>query len=470
MTKPQDTSKKKKGFKMPHLLFLMLGLLLFMSILTYIVPAGQFAKDPETGALIGNQFEFAESQTPVSPWKALMLILPGMTNSGLVIALLLASGGAIGVILDSGAIDDMINWAIYKLKDKGINVLLPILFMAMGILGGFGGGDQMVAIVPIGVMFAKKLRLDPIVAAGVTFFASFIGFATGPTRLMIPQMMMDIPVYSGFGMRFVVMLVMLTVGMLYTLRYANRIRKDHTLSAMGSDDWYNNLEDVDMEEHKFNPRAAIVTALFFLQYVVIVYLMVVKEQGNPVMPAILIIVSIACGLIYKMKLDDIGNSFAKGVAGMGFVGFIIGLAGTMNLIMTEGQILHTIVYYATMPLKGLSLGFAAIGISLVITIINIFIPSASSKAAILIPIIRPMTEALGIHGQIAVSAFQFGDGYTNLVTPTLGATTGSMQIAGVPFNKWVRWAIPCVLIMIFASWVILYFLTMSGYTGLGGFW
>lgn len=457
--------KKKKGFKMPHLLFLMLGLLLLMSLLTYIIPAGQFATDPETKKLIGDQFNFIGHQTPVNPWEAFKLILPGMINSGLVISLLLVSGGAIGVILDTGAIDDMINWAVYKLQNKGLNVLLPMLFIMMGVLGGFGGGDQMVAIVPIGVVFAKKLRLDPICAAAVTFFASFIGFATGPTRLLIPQTMMGIEVYSGFGVRFVTMMVMILVGMFYTLRYAKKVQKDPSNSMMGSDEWTKKLGEAEVKEYEFSPKAAIVTFLFFAQYAVIVYLMLVLKQGNEVMPAILIIVSILCGIAYGMKLDDIGNSFAKGVAGMGFVGMIIGLAGTMNLIMSNGHILHTIVYYATMPLKNLNLGFAAIGISAVITVINLFIPSASSKAAILIPIIQPITEALGMPAQVAVSAFQFGDGYTNLVTPTLGATTGSMQIAEVPFNKWVRWAMPCVLIMIVLSWISLYFLGVAGWTG-----
>lgn len=456
---------KKKGFKMPHLLFLMIFLLLFMSALTFVIPAGQFAKDPATGKLIGSQFNFVGKQTPVYPWEVFTLMLPGIINSGLVIGLLLASGGAIGVILDTGAIDDIINWSIYKLQNKGVNVLVPLLFIMMGVIGGFGGGDQMIAIVPIGVVFAKKLRLDPIVAAAVTFFASFIGFATGPTRLLIPQTMLGIEVYSGFLVRFVTMMVMVIIGALYTLRYAKKILKDPSKSLMGSDDWIDGLGEAEIKKHEFSWKSGLVTFIFFAQYAVIVYLMLVLKQGNEVMPAILIVASILCGIIYGMKLDDIGNSFAKGVAGMGFVGFIIGLAGTMNLIMTKGQILHTIVYYATIPLRNLNLGFAAIGISAVVTVINIFIPSASSKAAILIPIIQPITEALGMPAQVACSAFQFGDGYTNMITPTLGATTGSLEIAGVPFNKWVRWALPCLAVMTILSWILLYFLSIAKWVG-----
>ena len=95
---------KKRKFKLPHLLFLMLGLILFMSLMTYIIPAGEFATDPETGEILGDQFSFLPEQTPVSPWDALLSILPGFQNSSLVIALVLIAGGAIGVVMETGAL------------------------------------------------------------------------------------------------------------------------------------------------------------------------------------------------------------------------------------------------------------------------------------------------------------------------------------------------------------------------------
>ena len=172
-------AKKKSKLKMPHLLFLMLGLILLMSLLTYIVPAGQFATDPETGALIGDEFHLLGHQTPVNPWQALNYILPGFMNSSYIVSLMLIGGGCVGVIMGTGAFDTMINWAISKLQDKGVTVLVPLMFLIIGIQGAFGGGDQMIALVPLGVMMAKKLRLDPIMAVALTFFASFTGFAVG---------------------------------------------------------------------------------------------------------------------------------------------------------------------------------------------------------------------------------------------------------------------------------------------------
>jgi uncharacterized ion transporter superfamily protein YfcC len=118
----------------------------------------------------------------------------------------------------------------------------------MTYLGAFAGTDALIAVVPIGVLFAKKLKLDPIVAMGVTTFATMIGFGTGPTKMFIPQMLMDVPVFSGFGARFISMNFFMVVGLLFLLRYIKKIEKDPTKSTMGNTDWLKNDEEFDASE------------------------------------------------------------------------------------------------------------------------------------------------------------------------------------------------------------------------------
>lgn len=217
MKNTKQNSKEKKKFKLPHLFWLMFILIMIMSFLTYIIPAGEFAAD-ENGKLIGDQFTYLANQNPISPWKSMLLVLDGIMGSSLIGTLVLISGASISVLLSTGAVDKFLNWAIYKLQDKGTNILIPIMFFLMAYLGGFGGSDALIAVVPIGVIFAKKLRLDPIVAIGVTSFATLIGFGTGPTKLLVPQMMMGVPVYSGFGLRFISMNFFIMIGLLYLMR------------------------------------------------------------------------------------------------------------------------------------------------------------------------------------------------------------------------------------------------------------
>lgn len=222
---------KKWSFKMPHLLWVMLGLLLLASFATYIIPAGSFAVD-ENGVVLGDQFAYLDEQTPVSPWKMMMLILDGLNQSGTIIFLVLAAGAVITVLLASGAIDNILNWAIYKLQNKGLFILVTALFFLIVYIGGFAGSDALIALVPIGVIFARKLKLDPVVAIGITTFPALIGFGTGPQSQFIAQMMIGIRPYSGFGMRFLFMNVFMIIGLFYLMRYINKIRKDERASIM----------------------------------------------------------------------------------------------------------------------------------------------------------------------------------------------------------------------------------------------
>jgi len=129
--------------------------------------------------------------------------------------------------------------------------------------------------------------------------------------------------------------------------------------------------------------------------------------------------------------------------------------------------LHTIVYVLTRPLMNVNRGLSLVGMTAIISVINLLVPSASSKAAILMPIIKPISEALSVHPQLAVQAFQFGDGFTNLLSPALGWTMGSLATAGIPYDKWLKWALPRILGLVVISFVWMYILYAIGWTGLG---
>ena len=133
--------------------------------------------------------------------------------------------------------------------------------------------------------------------------------------------------------------------------------------------------------------------------------------------------------------------------------------------MKNGNILDTIAYYASLPLQNLGAGFASIGISIVVSLLNFFIPSASAKAAALVPIVKPMAETLGIPMQVATQAFQIGDGFCNLISPFLGWTMGGLAIAKVPYQKWVKWVLPLLIILLVFEYVVLFILSGIGWTG-----
>ena len=465
--------KAKKGFKMPHLFWIMMGLLLFACLLTYIIPAGEFAVD-ENGKILSDQFSYLGHQNPVAPWRMFMLILQGLGDSGLVIWTVLTSGAMTAVVMATGAIDELLNWAIYKLKDKSENILITIMFVLMVYLGGFGGTDALIAVVPIGVIFTKKLKLDPICAIGVSSYATLLGFGTGPTKQFITQLMMGVPVYGAFFTMFISMNFFMLLGLFLLLRYVKKIRKDPTKSLMWSEGWNPANMKVTAEDEaklsqgtKLSGRTIAILVLFLGQYGILVAYPLLGGDGNylqHLMTALALFVAIVCGFIGGFSFDKVGDEFVKGLQGLVFVGFVIGLAKVMSLVLTEGMVIHTMVYVLTRPLMDLSRAVSSIGMTAIICVVNLLIPSATSKAAILVPILKPIAETLNMDLNVAVQAFQYGDGFTNMVSPFLGWTVGSCVMAGVPFPKWFKWVFPKVIAFILISFVIMYVLTESGWT------
>lgn len=466
-------TKEKKAFKMPHLFWIMMALLLFACLLTYIIPAGQFATDGD-GKILGDQFAYLGHQSPVTPWRMFMLILEGLGSSGTVIWTVLASGAMTAVVMATGAIDELLNWAIYKLKDKSENILVSIMFILMVYLGGFGGTDALIAVVPIGVIFTKKLKLDPICAIGVSTFATLLGFGTGPTKQFVAQLMMGVPVYGAFFTMFISMNFFMLLGLFFLLHYIKKIRRDPAKSMMWGEGW-NPADMVVTEEDekklsqgtRMSLRTIVILILFLGQYGIIVAYPLLGGDSSKLMQlmtALALFVAIVCGFIGGFSFDRVGDEFVKGLQGLVFVGFVIGLAKVMSLVLDEGHVIHTMVYAMTRPLMNLDRSVSSIGMTGIICVVNLLIPSATSKAAILVPILKPVAETLNMDLNLAVQAFQYGDGFTNMISPFLGWTVGSCIMAGVPFPKWFKWVFPKVIFFILVSFVVMYALTKSGWT------
>lgn len=465
--------KEKKQFKMPHLLWIMFGIILLSCLATYLIPAGQFASN-ETGEIIGTEFHYLGYQTPVSPWDALMKMKSGLVGAATIMFVVMVSGATINVVINTGVLDDLMNWAVYKLKDKGTGLLVALMMILMAYLGGFGGTDALIAVVPIGILFARKLRLDPICALGVTTFASLVGFGTGPAQQATTQMLMGVTPYSAFFTRLLIMNFFLAIAILMVWGYVKKIRKTPEASLMYEAGWRPEQTDIDMDESQIlkkvemNWRKIAVIVIFIGQYLVIALYSLLGGDSSltfDFMIAIMLCTMILVGVIGGMSAEQLGQNFAKGLASMAFVAFVIGLAKVISLVLGDGNVIHTIVYILTKPLLGLPKSVASIGLTIIVSIINPIIPSATSKAAILVPIMKPVAEALEMQLNLAVVAYQMGDSFTNLLSPLLGWMIGSCVMADVPFAKWFKWVFPKVLLFILLACVIVFVLTATGWTG-----
>ncbi|MCC0694588.1 Na+/H+ antiporter NhaC family protein [Clostridioides sp. ES-S-0048-02] len=179
------------------------------------------------------------------------------------------------------------------------------------------------------------------------------------------------------------------------------------------------------------------------------------------------ILAIISALIRKKTADDIVKDFANGLKNMAFICFIMGAAATIGLVLQEGNVLPTIVNTVTVPLSTVTKGVSSIIMFLLNCIINIIIPSRGGQAAIVIPLMAQIGDMLEISRQIIVTAFSLGDGLTNMINPLDGATFAAIALGGVgSYGKWFKWAAPLTLILIILSCVMLYELTIIGWTGM----
>lgn len=458
-------SIQKRKWKAPPLILLVLGLIIVASLLTYIIPAGAFDVDPETKATLAGTFHQIE-KTPVAPWTALGLIYEGMNSMAKTISLLLYFGGIFGVFLSLGAAEEVVNGIVTRMRGKADTLIIFILTFLMSTIGAFAANNALIAFCSLGVIVSRKMKLDPLVGIGIFFYSTFIGFASGPMCAYIAQGLAGVEMYSGFGVRTIWWLFCTFVVATYISLYARRIKKNPAKSLMGNVDWLETTAEEDETEAAVSASAIIAMLLLFGGTFFIAYALNTLKWEKGLCFAIMGGLAVIAAVVRKKTVEEIVKDFSKGCASMAFICFIMGAAAAIGMTLTRGNVLPTIINAVTVPLSRVSKGVSAALMFVLNALINILIPSRGGQAAVVIPIMVPIGDMLGITRQVVVSAFAMGDGITNMLNPLDGATMGAMILGGVgSFGKYAKWALPLTLLLMALTCVFLGFLAVIGWTG-----
>ncbi|GGA63983.1 hypothetical protein GCM10007176_05380 [Salinicoccus roseus] len=433
---------------MPDTYVILFLVLVATAIATYFVPAGAFEREQVDGVerVVSGTYE-STAQDPVGFMDVFMALQTGMVESAGLIFLVLFAGGMFEVVERSGAITGGIMSAVDKMR--GREFLLIAVISILFALGGATGAvaNSVIPFVAIGVMLARALKLDAIVAVSITFGATFIGFAAGflnPYTVGIAHAIAELPLFSGMLFRVIAFILLVGVTIWYTWVYAKRIMRDPSRSLMGI------LEDegdvVEMKDAPFTLRhklilAWVATALAFFVFAVIQF-----QWTTNHMAAFFIIIGLVAGIIAGMNYNKLTLTFLEGCKNLVYGALIIGVARAVLVVMEQANILDTIVNALSVPLGALTPVLAAIGMFIANTVFNFFVPSGSGQAAIIMPIQTPLADMIGVTRQVAVQSFQFGDGFSNSIFPTSGPLMASLAVAGVPWIKWAKWLLPLFLI------------------------
>ena len=458
---------RKKKFTMPQTLTIIFLLIIVMAVLTWIIPSGSFERvDIEGRAVVVAGTYEKVSSNPQGVTEVFTAPINGFIDAAEVVGFVLIVGGAFGIVNKTGAIEAIIAHTVNKMK-KSQFLIIPISMILFG-LGGttFGMSEETLPFYMIFIPLMTSMGYDSLTAVATVFIGATAGFGaatTNPFSVGIAQALSQIAPGSGIEYRVIMFLIYMAISIGFVMMYANKVKKDPTKSLV--QDISLNQEAIansDTNIKEFTKREAMVIAIFTLGMGIMVY--GVLKQGWYISEIAMIFTAIGVisGIASGLKQDEIVSSFISGSRDLISAGLCIAFARGIVIIAENGYIIDTILNSAANVLNGLP---KAIFINLTFLIeglIAFLIPSASGLASLTIPVLAPLGDLVDVSRQMIVTAYQFGIGVTNLITPTSGVLMGALALANIPWSKWVRFVMPLIIILTITTMV---FLTTGLYIG-----
>ena len=454
------TAKKEhKPLSNYSLLLIIIGI---VYLLSFIIPSGSFTRVDDV--VDPNSYVAQEKVFP-SPLKVFAELPQTVISSqGSTILAMIIVAGAIGVVTQSGALDMAIQSLTKRFANK-ILLIIPVIFIYFGALS-LVGVQVVIPFVPLAITLARRMKLDNIFAASVMILGAYCGFMSSPINpftTAVAQEIAGLPTFSGAGLRSVATVVLLAIMAGYMCWYAARVRKDPSKSVMDKPDFSDFGELPDYGDQKMNIQQGLTLVIFFVGFILFGVLAAKYQFGTAQLSSIMLPTAFLCGIVNGWGVDKIMKGFIKG-AQMQIIPIVVMiLACAVPTILNQSGILDSVVYYLSLTLDGFSSSIAAIGMFVANAVINLAIPSGSAQAVAVMPIMAPLADVLGVSRQVAVLAYQFGDGFTNLLNPACAPLIGCLAAARCTLKDWFKLVVPLYIIVFFVCCAFLVIATMIGW-------
>lgn len=448
---------------------LLLVLLAVISVLTYLIPSGVYERIEVAGRMVVDPSTFAFIENKGTSLFNFFLSIPnGLINAaGLIIAFVIING-TMEVIQKTNAINVGISRTIKLVGVKRGDIVLIVMFYMFAVLGGFlGMVEGSIPFFPIAISIALALGYDAIVGVAISMIGACSGFLCGPinpSSVAISQNIAGLELYSGIGLRLVMFAVIPLFCLLYIMWYAKRIKRDPTKSLMSDVDTSDIAFDPEeFESQPFTGSQAVILLVLVVALAAFVYGAIKLSWGFNELSALFLMVAILTAVIGRIPVDDAIGTFTKGCGAMAGGSLLLGIAYGIAWVLNQASVLDTIVYYISLPLQGKPAIISIIGVLIAVMLINLLIPSGSAKAAIVMPIVIPIAEIVGLTAQTSVLAYQLGDGITNLCGPMYGTLLLVCSMGKVPFSKWERFVLPMLAGLFVIACIFLFVAISIGY-------
>ncbi len=391
--------------------------------------------------------------------------IKGIIAASDIIFLVLIIGGLIGIMNITGAFDAGIFWLVNKLKGK--EYILIVLTTTLVALGGttFGFAEETLAFFPILIPVFIAAKYDAMVGLACIFLGSSVGSmcsTTNPFSTIIASDAAGINWTTGLYGRIIMFCTCVAISILYILRYAKKIKKDPTKSLIhdqkeAMDTYFSHLSKV--KTIPLNNKLKFILLVFSACFIIMIIGVALLDWWFIEMASVFLVGAITIGFIAKINESDFVNAFSKGAGELLGVAFIIGIARGVSILMNDGLISDTVLYNASALTEGMNKGVFVNALFFIYNGLSFFIPSSSGMAVLTMPIISPLADTVGIGREIIVNTYQYGMGLFAIINPT-GLILASLAIVKIGFDKWLKFVLPLVVILILVSMIML---TISAY-------
>ena len=428
-----------RKFKVPNTYVIIACILVVCAALTWFVPGGQYVKG-EDGTLT-----YESVKSVPQTWQILPAIYHGFVKQAGIIVFILVVGGAFWLLNATGAVTAGIGRFIARVgkRDKLVLAAVTVLFSLAGAV--FGMSEETIPFVGIVVPLVVSMGYDAFMGMLVVYVASNVGFSSAflnPFTVGIAQGMADLPLFSGMGYRifcWAFLTILLTV---FVVVYAHKTRKEPAAA-------------VAVADTPLTHRQGWILGVLLLTVIFLIVGVACWDWYLPEITGLFLGMGIVCGIIAGFSANRIADELIAGAKDILSAALVVGFASGIIVLLQDGKVVDSILHTMQEGLDGTGRAGSLTAMYGIQALINFVIPSATAKAAITIPIMAPFSDMVGVSRQAMVLAFQFGDGFTNMLTPTSGVLMAALAMARIPYAEWVKWIWKMVAVLLVLGLLLL---------------
>ena len=464
--------KTKKKFKLPDTWIVVFFMVVIVAVLSWIIPPGSYEyEEVEVNGTMRNlaiegSFEYLEEDagTPTGPLGVFSALYRGCVETASTIFMVLTCCATFRIMVQTGAFHTGINVALKKLGKSG-PLLIIVMMIIFGLCGSvFGMLSELFGFYPLIVGLAIALGYDAMLGMAVLALGAYVGFAAGtlnPYNVMISQGIAQVETFSNLGFRWVCFAVMIGTCILYVLWYGARIKKDPTKSIVYGIKNMHSFSNDNMKEHKMDKKTVLVLLDLAVVLVILAWGLLTQGWGNAQLCGLFIAMSIVAALIMGWSGDKYVAEFVEGVKGMAWGALIAGIAGGIMVVMNDAKIIDTIIHFLADLLQNAPNQISAQLMLVVQTLINLPICSSTGQAAVTMPIMAPLGDALNISRDGVCLIYQLASGLTDLIYPVSNIVI-VCGLSDIKYGTWLKWVMPLVGILFVVEMILVSVFLMIG--------